>query len=158
MDVFLHFLNRVIEPVINLKSEDEVVEFFSTADSSLYKGDLSGPLFKKATSDKIPPLEAYESLRLKTRVICFYYDKDDYKDEIKQFRMDARKLSTRSNLRIGLVTDRKVIKALKKHKSSSRYFANGSLSSCALRRYDNTYIIFDISGSNEVIDFYSWVQ
>ena len=39
---------------------------------------------------------------MKTRVVCFFFDKDEYKEEIRKFREEATELSQRNNLRIGI--------------------------------------------------------
>jgi hypothetical protein len=52
-------------------------------------------------------------MKYKTRVVCFFYDKDEYKPEIKNLRESARYLSLRDNLRIGIVDDKRIVKKLK---------------------------------------------
>ena len=59
-------------------------------------------------------------------------------------------------MRIGIVTDNKLIKKLKRNKA--HYFPNIGMSSCALRRYDNHYEVLDITGSTDVIDFKHWIN
>lgn len=49
-----------------------------------------------------------------TRVVAFYYDKEDFKDEISMLKHSAQYLSNRYNLRIGVVTDKKLIQLIKK--------------------------------------------
>lgn len=75
---------------------------------------MNGPIFKNTPEAMIPPLTDYSQQRLKTRVICFFYGKEDFKDEIKELKQAARNLIERSNLRIGIVTDTKLIKRLHK--------------------------------------------
>jgi hypothetical protein len=88
--------------------------FLNTSNEHQWSGDLNGPLFKKAAADKIPILENYADLTFKTRVVCFFFDKGEYKEDIQRLRDDARKLALRSNLRIAQVTDNKMIKRMKK--------------------------------------------
>lgn len=45
----------------------------------------------------------YASLKVKTRVICFLWDKTEYKTEYKELRDSAKFLASRDNLRIGFV-------------------------------------------------------
>ena len=66
---------------------------------------MLGPLFKKTDGEMIPQNEQYKSYRLKTRLICFFYDKDDFKEEIKILKQSARKLAGRSSLRVAMVTN-----------------------------------------------------
>ena len=45
---------------------------------------------------------------------CIFYDKSEYKDEIKQIKEISRNLAFRYNLEFGMFTDQKAIKKLKK--------------------------------------------
>ena len=47
---------------------------------------MKGPIFKNTPKSMIPDLESYSSLRLKTRVMCLFYGKDEFKHEIKELR------------------------------------------------------------------------
>jgi hypothetical protein len=47
-------------------------------------------------------------------MVCFFFDKEDYADEIKDLRAAARRMAYRSSLRLAMVTDKKLIKSLKK--------------------------------------------
>jgi len=58
---------------------------------------------------------------LKTRVICFLWDKHEYSEEYKQLRNDAKFLAARDNLRIAFVGNQKLIKKMKA-KYSARMF------------------------------------
>jgi tRNA nucleotidyltransferase/poly(A) polymerase len=89
---------------------------------------------------------------MKTRVVCFFFDKDEYKEEIRKFREEATELSQRNNLRIGIVTDSKMIKRLK-NKHSVKYFPVIGFSSCSLRRYDGQYIVHDITSAETPLKF-----
>ena len=44
-----------------------------------------------------------------TRVVAFVYDKSEYKEDIQVLREKATLMANRYNLRIGIVTDPKVI-------------------------------------------------
>lgn len=104
-------------------------------------------------------IPAYKNLRVKTRVVCFFFDKEDHVDMIKNYRNKARDIAFRTNLRVGVVTDNKLIKKLKRNKP--KYFpSDEGLSACALRRYDDTYVVHDISGldQGQVIDFSLWIN
>ena len=45
-----------------------------------------------------------------TRVVAFYYDKSEFKVEISTLKEFATHLAIRYNLRIGIVTDKELIK------------------------------------------------
>ena len=83
-------------------------------------------------------------MRYKTRVIGIFYDKADYKEEIKNFKAAARYLSSRDNLRIGYIDDMKLIKKLK-HKYGVRFFEPIALSSLVLKRYDGEILTYDLT-------------
>ena len=89
--------------------------------------------------------------------MCFFYDKGDYKDEIKRLRAEARRLASRSGLRIAMVTDNGLIKRIKKLYSVS-LFPEVGYSSCAVKRYDGDTTVHDFSGSDEDINFYKWIN
>ena len=95
VDVFLHFMGRVVDPLIHLEEEEQVLDFFSTADDHQCVADFIGQIFQGLTQDQVPVLTNYKKLRLKTRVVCFFYEKEDYKDEIKILKSQARVLAYR---------------------------------------------------------------
>lgn len=120
IEVFLHQLNRILYPLVELKSEEEVEEFFESIED-VWRGDYETNYFKKH-KDVLPPLtEIYQKLRYKTRVVCFLYDKEEYKTEFKNLKEAARYLATRENLRVGYVDDKRIIKKLKL-KHGVKYF------------------------------------
>lgn len=65
-------------------------------------------------------------------------------------RRDARMLSTRDNLRIGLVENQRLVKKMKAGKWGPRMFATVSMSSLVLRRYDGTIKYHDMTGDDHV--------
>lgn len=119
---------------------------------------MTGPLFKGTPGRKIPMIESYQNLRLKTRAACFFFDKDEYKDEIKDYKHAGKVLAYRTNLRMAIVTSPKLIKQLKKMPSTVQFFPDIGYSSCVVRRYDGQYVTHDISSSIEPINFEKWIQ
>ena len=71
---------------------------------------MLGPLFKNTDGEMVPSNEQFKNYRLKTRLICFFYDKDEFKEEIKNLKNSARILASRSSLRVAMVTNTKLIK------------------------------------------------
>ena len=70
-----------------------------------------------------------------TKIACMFFDKSEYKDEIKDIKQLSRRLAgQRGNLEFGMLTDTKVIKKLKKQHPN--YFPEVGYSSCVLKRYD----------------------
>jgi hypothetical protein len=87
---------------------------------------------------------------LKTRVVSFVFDKQEYKEELTNLRRDARMLATRDNLRIGLVENQRLVKKMKASKWGHRLFATVSMSSLVVRRYDGELKIHDITGDDHI--------
>ena len=50
-----------------------------------------------------------KDMRFNTRVVAFFYDKSEYKEEIEILRNTATYLANRYNLRIGIVTDKRLV-------------------------------------------------
>jgi hypothetical protein len=42
---------------------------------------------------------------MKTRVLCAFFDKSEYKEEIESLRQAARILANRISLRVGIITN-----------------------------------------------------
>ena len=78
-----------------------------------YPGDYEEGILNKGTRLNANIDEWAKQLGFNTRVIAFFYDKDDYREEIAELRRVAEYLSNRSNLRIGLVTDMQLVAELK---------------------------------------------
>ena len=119
--------------------------------------DLVGPLFKGTPGRKIPTIESYGNLRMKTRVACFFFDRDEYRDEIKDYKHAGKVLSYRTNLRMAMVTSPKLIKQLKKTPSAAQFFPDIGYTSCVIRRYDGVYVTHDLSSSLEAMNFEKWI-
>jgi len=117
---------------------------------------MLGPLFKKTDGEMIPQNEQYQNYRLKTRLVCFFYDKDEFKEEIKNLKQGARKLSGRSSLRVAMVTNSKLVKQLKKE-MSVKYFSDLSLSSCVLKRFDGEFIVRDMNDQDQKQEIDKWI-
>lgn len=74
-----------MHPLVPLSTEDQVERFFDTRDE-VYPGDYKTLYFKNSNAP-VPKIDTfYSSLKYKTRVICFFFDKDEYKTEIKNLR------------------------------------------------------------------------
>jgi hypothetical protein len=108
---FIHNFNRLLTPLHSLKSEAEVEEFMNGGDA-IFSKDYLAPLFKKAKNQESLKAEMsqqfsdhYATLPFQTRVVVFFYDADEYKDEMLNLKEGARFSSTRENLRIAYVSD-----------------------------------------------------
>ncbi len=74
---FLHFMIKIINPVAELTTEEELAQFLALENEYVEKTEF----FEK---NPVPlPAGLYQSRRAKTRVIAFIYDKEDFNDELK---------------------------------------------------------------------------
>lgn len=113
--------------------------------------------FKKSKAEVIPNLDGpVSALEHKTRVVVFIYDKDDYKEEYKQLIASARYLTSRFNLRIGVVSNKSIIKKMKKEMGGN-WFSSVAMSSVVLKRYDGRWVNFDLT-SGDPINFTWWIN
>lgn len=78
-----------------------------------------------------------------TRVLAFFYDKNEYKEEIHLLRQAALYLSNRYNLRIGVVTDQRLVTKMKK--SHADLFLDVGMSVMLLKRYDGSIFKLDVA-------------
>ena len=95
--------------------------------------------------------------RIKTHVVCFLYDKGEYKEELQNLRREAKHLATRDNLRIALVDNPKLVRKMKIGKYGNKLFAHVSMSSMDLRRYDGALKVLDITGG-DTVQFSPWIN
>ena len=58
-------------------------------------------------------------LKYKTRVLVFIFDKEEYSSELKIIREAGRLLAQRLSIRLGIVTDHKLIRIYKKKYGAS---------------------------------------
>jgi hypothetical protein len=73
---FLHFMNKIINPVVELTTEEDLAQFLALENEYVEKTEF----FEKSP---LPlPAGLYQSRRAKTRVIAFIFDKEDFNDEL----------------------------------------------------------------------------
>ena len=115
--VLMHFMQRVANPLITLTNEDEINDFLDTSKKEIWKEDYEGGLLAKSATkfDSLYVMNVYlREFGFNTRVVAFFSDKDEYRDEIKILKFYATVLANRYNLRIGIVTDQNLVKLMKK--------------------------------------------
>lgn len=154
LDLLVHHVNRLLNPLVTLSTEEDVVKFLGldgAEDEKLpfWEGDYNTTFYKQLKS-AINIDEHWANLRLQTRAACFLYDKKEYREELQGLRRDAKLLATRDNLRVGLVDNQRLVKKLKAGKYGPRLFPPVSMSSLVLRRYDGVYKVHDITGDDHV--------
>ena len=85
--------------------------------------------------------DLYKNMKFKTRVIICIYNKGDYDEELSNIKETARKSASMLNIRIGFVSDPKLVKKLKKETS---WFGDASMNSIILKRYDGETKFLDL--------------
>ena len=109
--VLMHHMQRITNPLITLTTDEEVLAFLDIVDNKVIENDFKGGIVGKDTKfDAKKAINEYlKDMRFNTRVVAFYYDKSEYKEEIEILRNTATYLANRYNLRIGIVTDKKLV-------------------------------------------------
>ena len=100
--------------------------------------------------------EKYQTLKYKTRVVVFVYNKGDYDEELEAVRYAARMSANRQDLRIGLVSKPKLVKQVKKSEQGG-WFGDASMNSIVLKRYDNEIFHVDLLEVPIVDNAYFWI-
>jgi hypothetical protein len=156
-------MNRLINPLVKLETEDDIVNFLGLRlnDGELpdfWQPDYNTTFLSQLGMDRVPRInDHWASHTHRTRVICFLYDSNEYKEELKNLRRDAKSVSTRENLRIAVVTNQRLVKKMKAGPWGSRLFNPISMSSLVLRRYDGAIRVHDITGEDH-ISFQAWMN
>jgi hypothetical protein len=99
LNLFLNFMNRVLYPLAKLETDSQV-ELFSNAESEYIE---SSPLYVKkyrAIGD------LFNNVTKITRVLAIVPDSEKYQAKIDELEGAARNLSERTDLRIGIVTEK----------------------------------------------------
>jgi hypothetical protein len=129
VDRFLNWMNKILFPLVQLTSEEQVDLFFDHRKEWME----NTPFFSKSPFKPYGP--SYDQSNAKTRVVVFMYDKEDFSDEVALIRRSGRFSAQRDDLRIGIITDGKVIKRFKA-RYGSLYFPEGAHTSVVLMRHD----------------------
>lgn len=99
----------------------------------------------------------YSDRKTKTRVIAFVYDKKDFTDELKNLRNTGKYSAKRDELRIAIVTDKKLIKKYKAN-HGTLWFPEGSYTTVVLNRNDGKTFSHDLLQGNPSNGFMFWVN
>jgi hypothetical protein len=143
-------MNKLTVPIVTLSSEAEIQKFLTLEN----EWEEKTKFFEKTP---IALGDTYKNRRTKTRVIAFLFDKADFADEVKTLKQSAKFCSKRDELRIAMVTDKKLIK---KYKASygNLWFPEGTYSSLVLKRYDNRYFSHDFLNGAPTLGFSFWIN
>ena len=150
----IHHLQRLANPLVSLTSEEQIMSFLDTSEPKIWHEDYHGMLCAKGQSfdeDHLMELQLAD-YGYQTRVVAFFFDKDDFKDEIAMLKHSSQHLALRYNLRIGMVTDKKLITKMKK--SHPEIFLDVGMSVMVLRRYDGTLSMLNLADVEA--DRYVW--
>lgn len=145
----MHYINKLINPVVELQTEEELVDFLD-----LNKEPNETSRFFK---DKQVPLgKEYSDKKTKTRVVAFIFEKDEFKEELKNLRAASRYSGRRFDLRMGVVYDKKIIKKYKaKH---GNWFPEVTYSTIILKRHDGQIFTFDLINENPALSLSYWIN
>lgn len=121
-------MNKIINPLITLSTEEDIEAFLNLNQEFSEK-----TRFMEKKNVKLGAL--YKQRYAKTRSIAFIFDKEDYPDEIKNLKESGRYSARRDEMRLAMVTDKKLIKKYKA-KYGSSWFPDSSYTTVILKRYD----------------------
>jgi len=125
--MLLHFINRVINPIVFLKTEQEIDAFLDTDKEYDEKNE-----FYKNKFEGIG--DYYTKMGKRVRVIGFFSDKSEYKNEIRLLTEAAQALAgKRDDLRVGLVTNATLVRKYKE-RYGPKMFDEFSLNSIVLAK------------------------
>ena len=153
-NVLAHHMQRAATPTIKLDSEEQILSFLDNSESTIWKEDYKNGLLAKGMSfdeDKNMDQMA-QMMGVNTRVVAFFYDKQEYAEEIKILKNMSLFMANRYNLRVGLVTDERLVTKMKK--SHADLFNDVGKSVMVLKRYDGA--IFKLDVADQAPGKYLW--
>jgi hypothetical protein len=126
----MHFMNRVVNPLLPIAgeayvggdwaettpTEQDVTDFFNLEREPNEKASMFfNKNYKSRNVRNTAPSmgEAYDKCEFKTRVLVMIFDTDEYAEELINIAQTGRDTALRESLRIGLITDKKLIRKLK---------------------------------------------
>ena len=146
--MLLHFINRVLNPTVLLKTPKEIETFFDQSKEYNEENEFYLNKFEGIGS-------YFDRMGLHVRVVAFFNDKKEYKNEFKLFQRAAQKLAVRDDLRIGYTTDKEVIRYFKE-KYSVKWFDEYSHNSIVISRSPGVFEYYNIEDTSEDIDY--WIN
>jgi hypothetical protein len=135
--MFLGFINRVINPVVYLKTADDIERFLDSSQEFVEKNE-----FYKHNFEGIG--DYYGRMGRRVRAIGFFHDKGEYKNEYRLLHEAAQKLAgKRDDLRVAVVTNQTLVKAYKV-KYGHRWFDEFSVNTIVLQREPQVFAYYDL--------------
>ena len=86
--VLIHYMQRIVEPVVKLTTKEDVFKFLDTTSNTIWDEDYSGSLLKDKTKefDQDRIMDKYlQEIGYNTRVVAFFTNKSDFREDIKLF-------------------------------------------------------------------------
>jgi hypothetical protein len=130
LNLFLHFLNRHLYPVVVLKSIQDIESFRNTHQEWIENTPFYNGVYKRL-DDIFPKMDKI------TRVIAFISDKSEHKSDLKYLQASAKHLAYRDDLRVGKIIDPSIVKHYK-HKMGEKWFDKDSLNSIVVFTKDKS--------------------
>lgn len=149
----IHMMNRLLHPLVVLKTEESIEAFLDINKEHPEKTRFMMPT-GITLRDELYLGDMYKEFKYKTRVIVFIYNTGDYDEEIETLKEAARKSAHMLNLRIGFVSNPKIVKKLKKETS---WFGDASLNTMILKRYDGELVNLDLLQVSMNENAYHWI-
>jgi hypothetical protein len=120
LDEIVHQMQRIMVPLVELLSEQDVVQFLDTSSLTASSHDYiigKHGLYKSLKSDS-PWTPAniddkVQNMGYQTRLVMFVTDKELYENELEAYHQAAWIFSSQHNMRLGIVSDFGLIKLLK---------------------------------------------
>jgi hypothetical protein len=149
-DEILHLINKFINPIVTLDTEEELQAFLNLENEFVEKNKFF---------EKKPVLlgNIYKQRKPKTRVLAFLMDIDDFADEIDTLKQTARYSAKRDELRVGMVLDKKIIRKYKAN-HGTLWFPEGSFSTLVLKRCDGRIFSHDLLEGAPQNGFAFWMN
>ncbi len=138
----IRFINNLINPVVELNTIEDVENFFKTDENYEEKNDFLGH-----TVLDIPEETDHH---YRNRLIGFFSDIEDYSAQYSMFFSYADKIAHRPDLRIGIVTNKDIVKHFKDIYDGI-WFNSHSWNSIVLKRIDK-YMFLDLSLLSEHLE------
>jgi len=143
-DNIMIFINNLVNPVVELHTIEDVERFIDTSKNYEERNDFLGN-----TVLNIPEVTDHH---LRNRLIGFFSDIEDYSAEYSLFLSLAEKISHRADLRIGIVTDKEIVRHFKQIYDGV-WFNSHSWNSIVLKRVDKYYFL-DLSLLNDKLEIF----
>ena len=147
----MHFINRLQHPTVSLDSSEDIERFL---DNDVEYIESTGFFRNK----NVPLGVNFDDLILKTRVIAFIFDTEDSETELKYIKETGKILAQRMALRIGIVTDAKLIRKYKEMKGTFWFPDNVQLTTIIIQRYDKGIFFHDLLQLESIVQLSHWIN